>query len=56
MFKSLKGLWVRVTCKHDYILKETVHGDRIIHLGYTRSIWVCSKCSKYHYSEYLDKL
>ena len=51
MIKSIKRLF----CHHQYEFLETVHGDRIIHLGYARSIWKCSKCGRVHYSQYLDK-
>jgi RNase P subunit RPR2 len=54
--KILKDIWKRITCKHKYPLLETVHGDRIIYLNYTRSIWKCGKCGKIHFSEYLDKV
>lgn len=46
----------RITCKHNYVLKETVHGDRIIYLGYTRSIWICTKCAKVHFSKHIDRV
>lgn len=56
VIKVIKDMWTRITCKHKYTLKETVHGDRIIHLGYTRSIWLCTKCNKAHFSKYTDKV
>lgn len=53
----IKWLWLRFfKCNHEnQELKETIHGDKIIHLGYKRSIWVCPDCARIHYSEYLDK-
>lgn len=53
--KILLDIIKRIRCKHSYRLLETVHGDRIIYLNYTRSIWICDKCKKIHFSEYLDK-
>lgn len=47
-----KGLF----CKHDYVFVRNIYGDEIIHSGFKRSIWKCSRCGKVKYSEYLDKL
>lgn len=60
MLKIGKSILVKVfkpwLCKHDYYKVETYHGDRIIHMGYSRSKWKCKHCNQEQYSEYLDKL
>lgn len=51
-----KGLFKRLTCTHDYKRTKTIHGDKIIYMGYIRSIWVCCKCEKVIWSKYLDEI
>jgi len=46
----------RLMCHHDYSRIKTIHGDRIIHMGYTRSIWKCGKCGKEAWSQHLDEI
>jgi hypothetical protein len=46
----------RLVCHHDYSRIKTIHGDRIIHMGYTRSIWKCCKCGKEVWSQHLDEI
>lgn len=43
-------------CKHDYDFDSTIHGDMIIQMGGSRSIWKCNKCGKYiHRKEYVNE-
>ena len=46
----------RLFCKHDYQKEHEIYGDKIIHMGYKRSIWICTKCGKEYWSSYLDKM
>ena len=49
-------IFKRLWCRHDYIKEHEIYGDRVISLGYKRSIWVCTKCGKEHWSSYLDRM
>lgn len=44
-------MWIikQLLCKHEYDFLTNIHGDGIIHLGWKRSIWQCSKCNKIHF-------
>lgn len=49
--------WIKsLFCKHDYKHESNIHGDFIVYTGYKRSIWKCTKCNKYKYSNSLNKL
>ena len=50
--KSIKQLF----CKHDYVRVQTIHGDKIIYLGYVRSLWLCNKCDKEFWSKRLNSM
>ena len=52
----LVARYQRLTCKHDYKKIKTVHGDQIIAMGWTRSIWVCEKCKHEYWSGDLNKM
>jgi hypothetical protein len=43
-------------CKHRYELVMNIYGDVIIHIGFKRSMWKCSKCGKVKFSDYLNEL
>jgi len=36
----------RLLCRHEFVFGRNLYGDEIIHWGWKRSIWRCSKCGK----------
>ena len=39
--------WVKkFFCRHSYEFVRNVYGDEIMLLGWKRSVWRCTKCSK----------
>lgn len=43
-------------CRHDYQIKRSFYGDEINAHNGKRSLWVCKKCGKKHFGNYVDKL
>ena len=44
----------RLFCKHNYKFVRNIYGDEINHLNGKRSVWVCEKCGKLEYRDYLE--
>lgn len=46
-----RWLWLRLTCRHQWVWQRNYYGD-LIHLsGGKRSLWICSNCGKTHERE-----
>lgn len=49
----LKRLFKPLFCEHEYVFKHNIYGDAINWCGGHRSFWVCKKCGKPKYEDFL---
>lgn len=46
----------RLSCSHQFVFQENIHGDNVIRADYNRSVWVCSKCGQVQLRKSLNEV